>query len=122
MRHRQKGPKLKRVRDVRDALLKNLVVSLVLHEQITTTKAKAKAAKALADHLIGLAVAKGASRRQRLIKKLGSRQAVTKMLKVLPGQLGQRRSGFVKQYQVGFQHGDHAPRVRLVLIKEKVSK
>ena len=48
MRHRKKTIKLSRTSSHRDAMLRNLVASLILHEKVKTSKARAKAARSLA--------------------------------------------------------------------------
>lgn len=52
MRHRTKTVKLKRFSQHRDLMLANLVKSLIKHKRITTTVAKAKAARVLADKMV----------------------------------------------------------------------
>ena len=55
MRHRRGGSKLGRLTAHRWALFRNLLTALFTHERITTTLAKAKAVRPLADHLVTLA-------------------------------------------------------------------
>ncbi len=55
MRHRQKKAKLGRTNDHRDAMLANLACSLIEHERIRTTLARAKALRPYAEKLVTLA-------------------------------------------------------------------
>ena len=55
MRHRKDGFKLGRLTQHRWAMFRNLLVALFRHERITTTEAKAKAVRGLADHMVTLA-------------------------------------------------------------------
>lgn len=66
MRHRVRNAKLGRAKEHRNALIANLVKSLIKHKRITTTVAKAKAAAPVAEKLITLAK-KGGFNERRLV-------------------------------------------------------
>lgn len=121
MRHRLFGRKLGRDRDHRKALFKNLVTSLILHEQIKTTEAKAKAIKGLADKVITKGKTGSLHARRTLAGVLTSRSAVEKVIKILGPRFQQRTSGFTRIIRLGKRKGDDASLVRLELI-DKVIK
>ena len=79
MRHRKAGRKFSRTSSHRRAMFRNLLSSLIIEERITTTDAKAKELKRLADKLITIAKKGDLHSRRRAISKLGSKDAVAKL-------------------------------------------
>jgi large subunit ribosomal protein L17 len=109
MRHRVNSVKLGRTSQHRDAMLANLVVSLIEHQRIRTTVAKAKAARVLADQMITLGK-RGDLHSQRLAAaKLGKRSAVTKLFKVLAPAFASRVGGYTRVIKLGPRQSDSAP-------------
>jgi len=76
MRHRVAGRHLSRTGEHRLAMRRNLVASLIEHETISTTEAKAKDVKAFAEKLITLAKDGTLAARRRAIARLGNRDIV----------------------------------------------
>ena len=76
MRHRVAGRQLSRNSEHRVALRRNLVASLIEHETISTTIAKAKETKAFAEKLITLAKKGTLSARRRAVALLGDRDII----------------------------------------------
>lgn len=101
MRHKVYGKQLGRNKDEREALFKNLVQSLFLHEKIHTTEAKAKAIKGLVDKLINQAKS---SKGEKLVSDIASRY-------------NQRNSGYTSLIRVGQRKGDGAMMVRMSLME-----
>lgn len=93
MKHKKKGRKFGRVRNQRKALLKSLLDSLIMHEKITTTEAKAKEIKNLADKVINrVKRVKDASEKAATIRDLRG-QMPAPALKKLSGSFLERFSG-----------------------------
>lgn len=120
MRHRLFGKKLNRDRDHRKALFRNLVTSLILHEQIKTTEAKAKAIKGLVDQVIAKGKTGSLHARRTLAGVLTNRQAVEKVIKILTPRFKQRSSGFTRIIRLGRRKGDNASLVRMELVDKEV--
>lgn len=120
MGHRLFGKKLNRDRDHRKALFRNLVTSLVLHEQIKTTEAKAKAIKGLVDKVIAKGKTGSLHARRTLAGVLTNRKAVEKVIEVLTPRFRQRNSGFTRIIRLGRRKGDNASLVRMELVDKEV--
>ena len=74
MRHRKDGYKLGRLTQHRWALFRNLLVALFRHERITTTEAKAKAVRGLADRMITLAKQENLHARRQVLSMVPGRR------------------------------------------------
>lgn len=122
MRHRVFGKKLGRDKDQRKALFKNLVTSLVLHEQIKTTEAKAKAIKGLVDKLITKGKTGSLHARRALASFFTNQKAVAKVIEVLSPRFRERSSGFTRIIRLGRRRGDDAPLVRMELVDKAVEE
>lgn len=122
MRHRVFGKKLGRDKDHRKALFKNLVTSLILHEQIKTTEAKAKAIKGLVDKVITKGKTGSLHARRILAGFFTNQKAVKKVMKVLVPRFRQRSSGFTRIIRLGRRRGDDAPLVRIELVDKVIKK
>ena len=96
MRHRRRANNLSRDPSHRDAMLKNMVVSLFRHEKIKTSPAKAKAARMLAEKMITLGK-KGTLHARRLaISRLGNKAAVRKLFTELGPRYQGRSGGYTR--------------------------
>ncbi len=110
MRHLVKGRKLGRVKRHRVALMRNLLTSLILHERIVTTSAKAKSLRPKIERLITTAKKGNLNAKQRLMKDLYNNQIVVKkLIKVLAPRYEQRVGGYVRVVRKGTRVGDAAP-------------
>lgn len=78
MRHRVAGRHLSRTSEHRLAMRRNIILSLIEHETVSTTMAKAKDARALAEKLITLAKKGNLAARRRAISLLGNRDILVK--------------------------------------------
>ena len=117
MRHQKKQAKVGRPRDARRLLLGNLATSLIIHEKIQTTQAKAKAVQPLVDKLINNA--------KKQEKRLAIRELQTilqnemssrKVMEDLIKRYAERTSGFTRITPIKFRAGDNAPIVQIELI------
>jgi len=111
------GRKLKRDKNERKALFKSLMSSLVIHERIQTTEAKAKAIRAEVDKLVTKAKQGGNSANLVLEKSL-SRPAFDKIIKEIGPRFSKRQGGYTRLIKLGKRFGDDAP----VAILEWVEK
>jgi len=139
MRHRVAGRKLDLPSDQRMALLRGLVRSLVMYEQIQTTEPRAKEARAMAEKLITLAKQNTLHARREARKMLppprvprgmlsahGKAQKdmrseriaedpVKRLFDVVGPKFADKQSGFTRIIKIGFRRGDAAPVVKLEL-------
>lgn len=108
MRHLVKIRKLGRTTKHREALLANLVVSLIQHNRIRTTLAKAKAVRPLAEKIVTLGK-KGTLHHRRLaIAKLGNVSAVGKLFKEIAPKFQERKGGYTRIIKLGHRTTDAA--------------
>jgi large subunit ribosomal protein L17 len=126
MRHRINGKKLSLDHDQRKALFKNLINSLILHGQIKTTEAKAKAVRRLAEKLITKGKEQTLHARRLIAAFLQNKKAVNKIVDELAPLFKKRPGGYTRIVRLGERRGDNAPIVRLELVekpeKEKTEK
>ena len=125
MRHQKSGRKFSRQSGPRHALFSNLVSSLIEHERIRTTDAKAKELRRVAERAISWATSVGnliendkkdAQDRARIVHAMRMAQRVVKhkpSLHKLFNEIGPRLSGraggYTRVLKVGNRHGDAAP-------------
>ncbi|OGK80136.1 MAG: 50S ribosomal protein L17 [Candidatus Rokubacteria bacterium GWC2_70_16] len=128
MRHGKAGFKLGRVTAHRWALFRNLLVALFRHERITTTEAKAKAVRGLADRMVTLAKQESLHARRQVLAMVPDPVVVKKLFDTIAARFGDRHGGYTRIIKAGTRPGDRAPMVILELVdrpetpKEKEKK
>lgn len=109
MRHRKHTVKLGRKGSHRNAMLANLVCSLIKSRRVTTTLAKAKAARPMAEKMLTLGK-KGTIHHRRLAAaKLHQEDAVRILFNEIAPQHQERRGGYTRIIKQGTRRGDAAP-------------
>ena len=110
MRHQKNTVKLGRSASHRDALLANQVCSLIEHTRITTTLAKAKAVRPLAEKLLTLAK-KGTlhARRVALAYLHHNEAAVRKLFAEVAPRSATRQGGYTRIIKIGQRLSDASP-------------
>ncbi len=116
MRHGRAGFKLGRVTAHRWALFRNLLVALFRHERITTTVAKAKAVRGLADHMVTLAKRDNLHARRQVLAMVPDPVVVKKLFDSIAARLGDRSGGYTRILKAGRRLGDQAPMAILELV------
>jgi large subunit ribosomal protein L17 len=116
MRHKRGGSKLGRLTAHRWALFRNLLTGLFAHERITTTMAKAKALRPLADHLVTLAKADTLHARRQALTLVSDVSVVRRLFDTVGARYADRRGGYTRIVPVGPRRGDGAPLVLLELV------
>ena len=109
MRHGIKSKKLNRTSSHRKAMLTNMAVSLVLHEQITTTLPKAKYLRPAVERLVTLGKQGDLSARRKLFSLVRSDLVVAKLVDVMAARYATRQGGYLRIMRAGFRYGDMAP-------------
>jgi large subunit ribosomal protein L17 len=109
MRHQKHTRKLGRTSQHRDAMLANLVASLILHKRVKTTLAKAKAARPLAEKLVTLGKSGTLHARRLAIAKIGQRDVVGMLFKDIAPGFKDRAGGYTRIVKLGPRQSDSAP-------------
>jgi len=116
MRHRKKTIKLGRKQGPRIALLKSLAESLVLHESIITTKAKAKALKTVVEPLITKGKRNQEIDREKINQVLLTGRAVKKLIEEISPRYKERRGGYTRIIKLGYRSSDSAEKVKIEFV------
>jgi large subunit ribosomal protein L17 len=109
MRHRTGGRKLNRNSSHRKALFRNMVTSLLEHERITTTDAKAKELRGITDRMITLGKRGDLHARRQALSVIRSKEVTAKVFDELADRYRDRPGGYTRVIKVGHRHGDAAP-------------
>ena len=109
MRHGVHGRKLNRTTEHREAMLSNLAVALLKHEQITTTLPKAKELRPFVEKLITLGKRGGLHARRQALAVLQDGAIATKLFGALAARYATRAGGYTRVLRAGFRYGDAAP-------------
>jgi len=109
MRHRKKTVKLGRSTSHRDALLANQVCSLIEHQRIKTTLAKAKAVRPLAEKMVTLGKRGDLHARRLAAGELGQKEAVKKLFAEIAPRAAARKGGYTRIIKLGPRASDSAP-------------
>ncbi len=116
MRHRLSGRKLNRTSSHRKAMLSNMAVSLLTHEQITTTLPKAKELRRVADRMVTLGKRGNLHARRQAASYLGDDEAVSKLFSALAERYKDRPGGYTRVLKAGFRYGDASPMAVIELV------
>lgn len=109
MNHHIAGRKLGRTTDHKLSMLKNLVTSLIIHDRLTTTEAKAKELRRIADKMITLGKKGDLAAIRRAHQTIRSKEALGKLFKDLAPLFAARNGGYTRIIKYKNRHGDHAP-------------
>ena len=123
MRHKYSGRKLNRTSSHRTAMFKNMMTSLIEHEEIKTTLPKAKELRGFVERLITISKIDTVAKRRIVFSRIRSKEAVSKLFNELGPRFKQRPGGYLRILKCGYRSGDKAPMaiVQLVDKKEEVS-
>ena len=114
--HRVAGRKLSRYRDQRIALLRGLVSELIIHEKITTTLAKAKETRVVAEKLITHGK-KGTLHHRRLaMAQVPNKKAVEKVFDDVAARDEDRPGGYTRIIKLAPRQGDAAKMAIIELV------
>ncbi|MEA1986583.1 MAG: 50S ribosomal protein L17 [Candidatus Marinimicrobia bacterium] len=116
MRHNKKVLKLGRTKSHRDALLSNMASSLILHREIKTTHAKAKALKRYVERLITYGKKNDTHGRRLAFKKLRRKDTVTILFNEIAPIYENRNGGYTRIIKLGNRINDNAPVVLIQLV------
>ena len=116
MRHRNAGRKLGRTSSHRNAMLRNMVTSLLDLERIVTSVPKAKEARRVAEQMITLGKRGDLHARRQAMSYIRSKAIVAKLFEQLSSQYASRSGGYTRIIRTGVRVGDAAPMAILELV------
>jgi large subunit ribosomal protein L17 len=119
MRHRKSGVKLNRTSSHRDAMFRNMVTSLLKHERIRTTDAKAKELRRWADHMVTLAKRGDLHARRQAMAIVREKNVVHKLFEEAQDKFGKRKGGYTRVIKLGRRPGDAAKLSMIELVLDE---
>jgi large subunit ribosomal protein L17 len=122
MRHGKSGRKLGRTSSHRLAMFRNMVTSLLEHERIYTTDAKAKELRRWADWMITLGKRGDLHARRQALQVVRDQSVVHKLFTDLAQRYQARNGGYTRTVKVGFRVGDGAPLSLIELLTGETEK
>jgi large subunit ribosomal protein L17 len=109
MRHRKAGRKLGKTTSHREAMLRNMVTSLLKYEKITTTDAKAKELRKVAEKMITLGKRGDLHARRQALSYVRDKEIVAKLFDALSARYRDFAGGYTRIMKMGNRLGDNAP-------------
>ena len=122
MRHHKSGRKLNRTSSHREAMFRNMAVSLLRHEQLVTTLPKAKELRRVAEPLITLAKTASLANRRLAYSRLRDRDMVGKLFDDLGVRFKDRPGGYLRILKTGYRRGDAAPMALVQLTEQRATE
>ncbi len=116
MRHRKSGRQLNRNSSHRQAMFRNMAVSLVRHEIIKTTTVKAKELRRVVEPLISLAKSDSVANRRLAFARTRDAEVVGKLFTELGPRYQERPGGYTRILKCGLRTGDKAPMAFIELV------
>jgi large subunit ribosomal protein L17 len=116
MRHGNGLRKLNRTSAHRQAMLRNMMNSLIQHEAIKTTVPKAKELRRVVEPMITLAKVNSVANQRLAFARLRDRDSVTKLFADLGPRFAKRPGGYTRILKMGFRVGDNAPMAFVELV------
>jgi large subunit ribosomal protein L17 len=122
MRHRKAKNKLGMRTSHREAMLRNMVTSLLEHESITTTDARAKAIRSVADKMITLGKRGDLHARRQAMQTIRSKKVASLLFDEIAPRFSNREGGYVRVVKKGFREGDRAAMSLVELVEKNPEK
>jgi large subunit ribosomal protein L17 len=122
MRHRKSGRQLNRNSSHRNAMFRNMTVSLIKHELIKTTVPKAKELRRVAEPLITMSKSDSVAKRRLAFARLRDKAAVGKLFSELGPRYQARPGGYLRILKCGYRPGDQAPMAYVELVDRPIEE
>ncbi len=122
MRHKKAGRKLGRTSSHRKAMMRNLVTSLLELEKVTTTDAKAKELRGVADKMITLGKRGTLHARRQALSFIRDNSVTKKVFEELSTRYNERAGGYTRIIKIGNRVGDNAPVSVIELMPDEKKK
>ena len=120
MRHGNSGRRLGRTTSHREAMFRNLVTSFLNHEKITTTDAKAKEIRSVAEKMITLGKRGDLHSLRLAASYIREKSIVTKLFSTIAPRYKDRAGGYTRIIKLGNRQGDAAPVSIIELVEEEM--
>jgi large subunit ribosomal protein L17 len=120
MRHGFAGRRLGSSSRHRKAMFANLAVSLIEHEQITTTLPKAKDLRPIVEKLVTLGKRGDLHARRQVIAQIGNESVVKRLFDTIAPRYATRNGGYLRIMKAGFRHGDNAPMAVIEFVERDI--
>jgi large subunit ribosomal protein L17 len=120
MRHGKSGTRLGRTTSHREAMFRNLVTSFLNHEKITTTDAKAKEIRSVAEKMITLGKRGDLHALRQAASYIREKSVVTKLFTTIAPRYKDRPGGYTRIVKLGIRQGDAAPISIIELVEEEM--
>jgi large subunit ribosomal protein L17 len=109
MHHGKTGSKLGRTSSHKEAMLRNMVTSIIKHERIRTTDMKAKELRKIAEKMITLGKKGSLHARRQALAVVRDKDMVSKLFGELTERFRNRAGGYTRIVKAGYRFGDNAP-------------
>ncbi|WP_270887460.1 50S ribosomal protein L17 [Pedococcus sp. 5OH_020] len=117
-----KGPRLGGGPAHERLILANLASSLFEHDSITTTEAKAKRLRPLAERLVTFAKRGDLHARRRVLSVISDKGVVHRLFTEIAPDMAERPGGYTRITKIGARKGDNAPMAVIELVREPIAK
>ena len=117
-----KGPRLGGGPAHERLILANLAQSLFEHDSITTTEAKAKRLRPLAERLVTFAKRGDLHARRRVLSVISDKGVVHRLFTEIAPDMAERPGGYTRITKIGARKGDNAPMAVIELVREPLAK
>jgi large subunit ribosomal protein L17 len=121
MRHNKSGRRLGRTTSHRQAMFRNMVTSLFLHEKIRTTDAKAKELRPIAEKLITLGKRGDLHAIRQAAAYIRDKKVVTKLFEAIAPRYNERQGGYTRIIKLGIRQGDTSSVSLLELVEQELT-
>ena len=122
MRHNKAGRRLGRTTSHRVAMFRNMVTSFLNHEKITTTDAKAKELRSIAEKMITLGKKGDLHAMRQAASYIRDKKVVTKLFTTIAPRYQERDGGYTRIIKLGLRSGDSASLSLIELVEGPVEK
>ena len=119
MRHNKSGRRLGRTTSHRVAMFRNMVTSFFSHERITTTDAKAKELRSIADKMVTLGKRGDLHALRQAASYIREKSVVTKLFTTIAPRYADRPGGYTRIVKLGLRPGDNAQLSMIELVEEE---
>jgi len=119
MRHMKSGKRLGRNTSHRKAMMRNMVTSFFDHEKITTTDARAKELRKMAEKLITIALRGDLHSRRLAMQVVRDKKIVAKLFDTIAPRYTERPGGYTRIIKLGHRSGDNASLSVIELVEEE---
>ncbi len=116
-----KGPRLGGGPAHERLMLAGLATALFEHDRITTTEAKAKRLRPLAERMVTFAKRGDLAARRRVLTTVQDKGVVHRLFTEIAPDMAEREGGYTRITKIGARKGDNAPMVVIELVRERVS-